>query len=312
MGKILDKIDSYRLHPGINQSLIKSIITGKKFDDEEVCYRANLECGNLLDLWITIPEEEWIDKLYIQDDVKIPGEKAYKAIHYIWQNRVSTDLDENVRLLSNLDYYSNWTLEKRMETLKKDSESYWYHLAQSEGKWIIGKNEWEKASKALANYRLVEDQIKSQYKCYTEEFQKDIYFSYKGLDCKQLLDIVYKNDKDEVICVVDIKYTENISYAKSIAKKLRYEIQAAFCNLYYENIPFIFVFCAPDGVQVYEVTKLDLNIGRYGLIKHYTVTIPYINTNDTFSYEMKGIEQAFEEIINPTSSNLFEELNLYV
>lgn len=300
---VIQRIKDYRSIDAVNQSLIKEIITGKKWNDEEICYSSALSCGNLLDLYITIPKEEWESMLYINDSISVPGDKAYKAIHSIKDFRLSDVLRDNMSLLESLDYYSNWTLEKRMDTLIKEGENYWNHLLVSEGKWIIDKTDYIKVDNAFSNYTTyIEPLLKEMGEL---KYQQEVYFNYLNTPCKQLLDIVILQD-EKPVAIVDVKYTDSINNWKYVAKTLRYDIQAGFANIY-APVPFYFAFCSENGCKLIKVTEEDIKVARYGLTMNYPVLYTSTKESDIFTKEILGIDQAIDII----KGNQIENLNLF-
>ena len=97
-------------------------------------------------------------------------------------------------------------------------------------------------------------------------FQVDIYNTMFGVKCKGLMDFITPDD-----VIYDIKVLSSpIKDIKYMLRKMRTDMQLSF----YRELagvkanPIVLVYSTADNeVATYEMTDLDLDIGKFGFIK---------------------------------------------
>jgi len=330
-------VNEYFESPAINQSALKKLLEGldnykifKSKPESNLYYEeeGHLVIGSGVDCLLTQGKEEFDMQYHISNSAKKPSELVMSIIKRVF-DEVSSSMD--IETLANFQlsefqesiynsceahvYFmnrrkDNWEEDKRYEGIVKDGEGYWTELIQSFGKQILSFDEYEIISmiaESLTNnpitYRYFNSGMKMQY---------PIYFTYKGVQCKVLLDLVGIDDEQKIIQPVDIKTMSGstLQFLSSL-KMRRYDIQAAFYTLAlqiafpgYKILPFKFIVetTSKNGIGnplVYTCSQELLDIGRYGRSKLYYYVRPdddllHKGYNIPIIKEIPGFEKAIE------------------
>lgn len=256
------EIDSYRSLPGINQSILKKILTSplefKKAKEKQESAVQSTEdhflFGTLVDLMLTSTKQEFDDKYVV-----IPDEtKCSEAIKYIIDdvNKYIKEVDENYQkaLLSEygdkilyfcnyFNYQANWKDDTRVDKIIKEGAQYFELLKSIAGKTPVVQSEYAKAVNCVA--ALKADAFTKPYvdkKFYTNQKiagvqildKVVIAFNHRGVLIKGELDRVIVNPVTKEIIPIDFKTTsKSINGFKYEFWKYRYDFQAA---VYYKGI----------------------------------------------------------------------------
>lgn len=276
----LTELETYRNSEAINQSFLKGVLANR------VSRPPSLQTllGSFTDCLITTPE--LIDEIYVVDDIKLT-DKEYEIILKIVEYG-----DWNVysihNALNEVGYYNNRAKldpneDKRVDEFLK-FESIFNTLYT--GKQYISTQKRDEAI-GITNYLFTDKKTRDYFQ--DVEFQKIVYWEYDDEKCKGLLDI-YK-EQNGYGRIVDLKITDSTHREfKKIARRFRYEFQMSF---YYQGIsdttnllqlpPCLLVYSTADNyAEVYELTEIDLHIGKYGAERRKSV-IELIETGDAFN-----------------------------
>ena len=164
----------------------------------------------------------------------------------------------------------------------------------------------------------------------TMYYQFPVYFEYRGIECKALLDmvLVQRDIEGKILAIVpiDLKTMNgNTYYFPNSVKQRRYDIQAAWYTLALQHH-----FAVPEGSDVikpfqfvvestsyqgkplnFTVAKSLLNMGRLGRRAISLHDTDMFNGNEdasaTIQYEIKGFEQLLDLYIYHSENGFNEE-----
>ena len=313
------EIDKYFASESLSQSRLKTLLKGlDKFldlqgvSDSDLYYEENKSFikGGAVDCILTGEEGKFEELYHVSDIETKPSDVEMSIIKMMFddigftQETVWRDMDLSMgtyesNLLASIefhDWYKGKPGEKRIASLIERGEEYFSDLKRSFGKQVLDKTEYITINSIVQSLR--ENPKTAKYfdrernaKVENVDFyyQLPIYFVYKGIDCKALLDllIVFKDLDGNVVHVepIDLKTMagSTLQFGESL-KRFRYDIQGAwytesllspessFKKLYPDDLngkvkPFKFIVeSSTDQGQplVYELTEEVLTIGRAG------------------------------------------------
>lgn len=274
------ELTDYRDNGSISQSFLKGVLANR------ISRPPSLQTllGSFTDCLITTPE--LVDEIYVVDDIKL-SDKEYEIILKIVEYG-----DWNIYAIHNalneIGYYNNRAKldpneDKRVEEFLKFEPIF---NTLHSGKQYISTEKRDEATN-IANYLFTD---KKTRECFEDaEFQKILYWEYDNEPCKGLLDI-YK-EKNGYGRVIDLKITDSTHREfKKIARRFRYEFQLSW---YYEGIsiltqvhqlpPILLVYSTQDKyAELYEMTDLDLHIGKYGAERRKSI-VELIETGNSYN-----------------------------
>lgn len=139
-------------------------------------------------------------------------------------------------------YYSNRKMETNINNIVDKCSQYFKELVLSEGKNIVSTEEKSKIDNTVKSLRESPNTAKYFSDFYDDNpnlhiyFQLPLYFSYRGVECKALLDMVVVETDDDnnaiSIEIIDLKTLSGYTLDfPSSARKFRYDIQAGFYSL---------------------------------------------------------------------------------
>lgn len=282
----LERVRKYQEDPGVNQSLVKKIISVDDPEPERMPGRKkNMEIGDIVDTILTMPQEAYQDKFLIVDKDTRPSDMMDKIVTYVFNNRGEekdllnlTGLIEDAIALAEYKGNKHWDAARRVEEVNKEVADYWKFLIEAEGRTVVLSKEWQLCTEIAANLKSSPNTApyhKENGLTVTAEFQLDLYGELSGVRCKGLLDKVLFDDMNRTIQPVDFKVTGgSVQYWKSTARKFRYDIQASFYTALlrlnypdWEILPFAFLVANHNpAVQpyVYTASPIDLHVGEMG------------------------------------------------
>lgn len=283
-------MNSYFEHPAMSQSKLKGLlISSKVFTEDEVQSELYFEekkhfiVGSAVDYCLTQPTAEFSDVYHISTLENKPSDTIKSIINMVFDKAVEI-FEGEVGLIS--DHYSlilnsceehsyqvRWNDDTRVNKVAEHYE-YWEDLKAARGKIVLSQEEATLIDSIVMSLR--SNEVTSQY--FTAEgveFQKEIHFTVKDIDCKALLDIIIVDDKSKTIQPIDLKtigdYVTN--FPKSLRRR-RYDIQAAFYTEAlkqeypgYRILPFKFIVESTTNVGsplVFTCSNDILYIGKYG------------------------------------------------
>lgn len=258
-------IDYYDNNDYISQSRLKKLFISPA---EFVNYSSAKETvemmkGSAVDCLLTTPDKfsEWFA---IDNDFKRPTSKMKQYCDAIIEGKTEEEAYKIADYSISLD---------RVIANAKEFEDYIYLYQNREDKIILNKQEYELSLLAFSTIETSEEWTEiMEHDC---DFQVPIYWEYKGVPMKSLLDVVAHNDN--YVIPIDIKTTYNVySFDFSFAK-YRYDIQAVSYSLALQQLypdkeikPFRFLtvdYSCPSPL-VYELGKEDYLVGLEGNEKY--------------------------------------------
>ena len=256
------EMENYRNLPGINQSILKKILTSplefkKAKEKQESAVQSTEEhflFGTLVDLMLTSTKQEFDDKYVVipdetkcSDAVKAIIDKVSEYIQEVAEDYFGTFLseyrDKILDCCNNTNYQANWKDDTRVDKIIKEGSEYFELLKSIAGKTPVVQSEYSKAVNCVA--ALKADPYTKPYvdkKFYTNQKiagvqildKVIISFTHRGVLIKGELDRVIVNPNTKEITPIDFKTTsKSINGFKYEFWKYRYDFQAA---VYYKGI----------------------------------------------------------------------------
>lgn len=305
---------SYRDNPAINQSLLVALSKGVgsfRFQNKEEFTPDPLLIGSAVDCLLTTPEE-FESRFYISDLnftsgvaklIKTVYDEVDKPAYGI--NHYEDRLMEEAVLQ---DYGQSWKPETVWKKIVEQAP-LWSALCLSEGKEMISKSQLPIIDFCVTNLKT--HPFTSKIIGIDGEYQKEIYFKHRGLNCKALLDKIIVNNTSvnltigdivvppKSILPVDIKTVgQSVKMFPTSFQKYRYDVQAAwYMKALWEEypgftiLPLTFVVTSTSTKEhplIYRTNWNDLYVGKYGArikgnkIKPYS---EYKHNPDIYGYE---------------------------
>lgn len=256
------EIDSYRGLPGLNQSILKKILTSplefKKAKEKQESAVQSTEdhflFGTLVDLMLTSTKQDFDNRYVVVPDETKCSETVKKIIDEVSEyiQKVAEDYfgtflseyrDKILDCCNNTNYQANWKDDTRVDKIIKEGAEYFELLKSITGKTPVAHSEYSKAVNCVA--ALKADAFTQPYvdkKFYTNQKiagvqildKVIIAFNHNGVLIKGELDRVIVNPVTKEIIPIDFKTTsKSINGFKYEFWKYRYDFQAA---VYYKGI----------------------------------------------------------------------------
>lgn len=341
------EIDKYFESDALSQSSLKKLLTGIDYfinnqkEESELFYteKGHFVIGSAVDMLLTGEKEEFDNHYYVSKLIKKPSEVEMSIIQRVLDDVKNIhSKEENTIEYQTLDKYpgsiqmsieehgwqSNWKLETKINKVIEIGSEYFEDLKRGLGKQILTSEEKKLIDDIVfslkSNPRTSKffDRVAlSRAELVTVYYQLPIYFYYKGIYCKALLDmlIVIRNEKGEITSVqaFDLKTMNgNTLTFLSNLKKFGYHIQAAW---YTEALlaeessfelagkitkemlrPFTFIVESnsyPGQPLLFEADEDILNTGKNGR-KDLKIKLPTNEYEDTVIRHVVG----FDELVN--------------
>lgn len=340
------EVENYRRNPAINQSYLKlinrsvfmfnkALQENSQLEEEEYEEKEYFLIGSAVDDYISQGEQYFSDNYYIADTEK-PSSEILKIINKVFSivsGAFEVPIDTNLRIYKELlikiaieqqycPSYSREVVYGRLST--EICLKYWKTLVESNNKTVLSSSQAQLVSKMTSN--LLNHHHTSKYFEGAEGKDKDIYyqlpiyFTYSGVDCKGLLDMVIVDHTNKTIQPIDIKTTGVYSSAfPRVCKKHRYDFQAAFyqhgllvsdsspLKSYleigfsngsigpYKLLPFIFMVessKAPGTPLIFTCTDQFINTGWMGQTPSWAVE-PYLGVVQAIERYKWHLENGF-------------------
>jgi hypothetical protein len=259
----IEQVNEYYERIGINQSSLKVLIEDgieKYLSIKNDLQRQNdlyyeekkyFIIGNAVDCRITHGEEVFKNSYFFSQLQKKPGEKGMSVIKLAFDKAIAKfpkGPDVNINLFkkeiyeaaNEEEYYikrkkPTFEEDERILTLLKDNgQAYWMDLALAEGKQVLNHDEnlvitaivMSLLTHKFTRHLFVDDATTDIV------FQLPMYWSYKEVDCKGLVDMIIINHATKKIFIIDIKTLgDYITRFNKAARKRRYDLQGAFYTL---------------------------------------------------------------------------------
>lgn len=332
-----NEVDNYFKMERLNQSTLKDLIGGlaafkkkqekKEEQDDDKVIEAFL-IGGAVDCILTAEENVFSELYYVSNIEKKPSDVEIDMINYVFNCAIADGI-ENV---GNLEKYNaeiseatikfewqpRWKPETKVAKIIETGTPYFEDLKRAYGKKILSKNQKFTIDAVVKSLRenprtskyFDRDSFRSSLSV-DVYYQYIVYFEYKGIECKAMLDIlmVFKDVETgtaKSALIIDIKTmsgnTLNFLYN---VRKFRYDIQMAWYKMAIENnfqlsesfeiLNPIFVVestTAPGTPLIYVASNELLNTGEHGREE-----FDLANGDGTSVYfkPIKGFEELLED-----------------
>lgn len=253
----LEEIKAYFERPEVDQSRLKRLILGLEgfLDDRESKLyfeeKESFIIGSLVDCKITNREEDFDKQYHISTLIEKPSDTLKSIINYVYDKSLELSTDEETWKNSQLSDYRDLILESinlhnYQPTYKEQTKidkvvacsAYFNDLQLSAGKQVVSLEEYsvaETVSQSLVTIPIIEGCIRDypessvEFNEFDVYFQLPIYFTYKGVKCKALLDILIVDKVNNEYWIIDLKtMAGRTSDFFNSVMKYRYDIQISF------------------------------------------------------------------------------------
>tara|TARA_R110000851_G_scaffold97156_2_gene210680 strand:+ start:13527 stop:14663 length:1137 start_codon:yes stop_codon:yes gene_type:complete len=339
-------IDAYFASEATNQSSLKNLEGGlggfmanlaknKKDLEENKPTPDYFLVGGAVDCILTGEKGEFEKQYYVSNLTKMPSEVEIKIVESVFNELANADMLDQVNygdcydsILAAADsvkngdkigWQNNWKADTRVAKLIIAGLEYFDDLKASFGLKIISSEMRENIDRIVNSLKFnaktkkyFDRDLQADQEHMDFYYQLPMYFTYKGVECKALMDlvVVHKNPKGEIIRIepIDLKtMSGNTLQFTGKVKQHRYDIQAAWYTMALakhfdfpeEKIdPFKFVVESTTGVGtplVFEITPQTLIHGKEGAPEGW-----FISDNgerDLYYPARKGFEELMAEYI---------------
>jgi len=286
------QIEEYRQSDALGQSQLKKLLVSMdEFLKEDVDKQSPaMIIGSAVDTILTGNEEDF-DNLFHVTSFSKPSDVVSSILELVYERTQDkrSDLESNRSLLEeaiiDFEYQKNWKMETKVNKLLEFS-GYYEELQLSEGKTVLSEEQDLIVENVVDSLRT--NPATSKYfnrvtpKNMDMYLQLPIYWTYKGVNCKSLLDIVlvFKNEQGDIVKIVpiDLKtYFGRTTEFLNAVRTRRYDIQAASYTLAvakHFNVPpsivdnFLFVVESTTDIghpMVFTVSSELFDVGLNGL-----------------------------------------------
>lgn len=334
------EIDAYYESDRVNQSTLKDLPKGLQYfldnQNKEYKEKPSFVIGSAVDTILTGEEGEFENKFYVSEIENKPSEVECSIIALVAQSVLEKN---DVKDIATLDEYPGfietaieeigwqprWKMETKIDKIIEVGSAYFIDLIKSYGKGILSTAQNFTINQVVNSLR--ENETTKNYFdrdiTLTQRhifYQLPIYFTYSGVECKALLDMLIV-ELDDVgnfnkVTPVDLKtmsgYT--LDFMTNV-KSFRYDVQAAFYteavkhwlaelkqeNVIINNFQFVVESTTNPGTPlVYIVSDSLLNIGTYGRTAYKSstgimVTKPILGFYDFIKYYMHYQDNEWKE-----------------
>ena len=322
--------------------------------------------GSAVDCILTNSKEAFKEEYYISSVDKLPSEAVIEILNLVYNDLLQdyaehlevvqgqeeplpvTPFDEFVGELSQWSAYildacektgwqPRWGSDAKLKNILEPGSTYFLDMCLGFGKTIISQTQYETIKSIVKSLEtnprtagFFDRVIFEAMPDITMYYQFPIYFEYRGVQCKALLDmvIVERDYEGKILSItgIDLKTMNgNTYYFPSSIKARRYDIQAAWYTLALQHH-----FAVPEGSDVikpfqfvvestsfqgkplnYIVADSLLGIGRYGRRAISLHDTDVFNGDEMASaiiqYQIKGFEQLLDMYIYHSENGFTEE-----
>jgi len=351
------EIDKYFASPAINQSTLKelqggldslmiSIAKRNKQEEENGPTPDYFLIGGAVDCILTGEEGVFEDKYYVSQLDKKPTEVEMKIVDYVFVlaeaegslNLNFEDCEEWILEAANaMEWQMRWKAETRVAKLIEAGVAYFEDKKRAFGKEIISADMYDniqnivtslKTNFRTAKYFNREEQAEIENIDFY--YQLPMYFTYRGIECKALMDlvIVFKDSSGNIVKIqpIDLK-TMNGNTLQFISKirMHRYDIQAswysyALCEYFDIPVtnrdeilqPFQFIVESTTNIGtplVFELTHSSLYHGANG---SPAGTFKASDSDRTLFYPaQKGWKQLITEYVHYQKQGFHTDIQIF-
>ena len=361
-----EEVQEYYGSDALGQSKLKLLLGDlgsfhKEFDSSA----EHFMIGSAVDCILTNSIDAFNQEYYISSVEKLPSESVIEILNLVHQDLLQdyaehlevitgqeeslpvTPFNEFVGELGNWSAYilsaceqtgwqPRWGADAKLKNIIEPGSTYFLDMCLGFGKTIISQTQNNTIKNIVHSLetnprtgRFFDRNFYADMPDFTVYYQFPIYFEYRGVSCKALLDIVFveRDIEGKILSItgVDLKTMNgNTFYFPSSVKARRYDIQAAWYTLALHNH-----FAVPEGSDVikpfqfvvestsYQGKPLNfivdsslLNIGRSG-----RKALSLVDTNlftqgmesTIIQHEVKGFEQLLDLYIYHSENGFTEE-----
>jgi len=348
------EIDKYFESDALSQSLLKKLLGGidsflnNQKEESELYYteKGHFIIGSAVDTILTGEEGEFDKQYYVSQIEKKPSDTEMSIINLIFDEVVLLNPNKELEELSiypgsiqksieEHGWQSNWKMETKIAKIIDVGSNYFEDLKKGYGKQILTTSEKQLIDDIVVSLKsnsrtskFFDRNALSRAEGVTVYYQLPIYFMYKGINCKALLDllIVIRDETGKIISVqaFDLK-TMNGSTLKFLnnLKSFRYDIQAAWYTeallgspssfelegLIKEDLLRNFTFIVesntnPGQPLLFEIDEEILDIGKNG---RPDLIVTGNGTEDIIKQGVKGFDELIDIYIYQNENGWKEE-----
>jgi hypothetical protein len=331
-----EEVQKYYESEALGQSKLKLLLGDiSSFNKEFDSSAEHFLIGSAVDCILTNSREAFNAEYYTSEIEKLPSDAIIEILKLVHENLLEdyaeslevitteqetvsvTPFAEFVGELGNWEAYileacertgwqPRWGAEAKFKNVLVASD-YFMDLCKAFGKTVISQSQANTIHTIVASLtgsprtaRYFDRRTLEDYAKVEVYYQFPVYFEYRGVQCKALLDIVIveRNDAGEITGVtpVDLKTMNgNTYYFPSSIKTRRYDIQAAWYTLALEKHfgpglikPFQFVVESTSyqgKPLLFEVEQSLLEIGRAGIVPVILSDIDVVLKQEVLGYE---------------------------
>jgi hypothetical protein len=331
-----EEVQKYYESEALGQSKLKLLLGDiSSFNKEFDSSAEHFLIGSAVDCILTNSREAFNAEYYTSEIEKLPSDAIIEILKLVHENLLEdyaeslevitteqetasvTPFAEFVGELGNWEAYileacertgwqPRWGAEAKFKNVLVASD-YFMDLCKAFGKTVISQSQANTIHTIVASLtgsprtaRYFDRRTLEDYAKVEVYYQFPVYFEYRGVQCKALLDIVIveRNDAGEITGVtpVDLKTMNgNTYYFPSSIKTRRYDIQAAWYTLALEKHfgpglikPFQFVVESTSyqgKPLLFEVEQSLLEIGKKGIVPVILSDIDVVLKQEVLGYE---------------------------
>jgi hypothetical protein len=362
-----EEVQEYYESNALGQSKLKKLLGDlNSFNKEEDSSAEHFVIGSAVDCILTNSKEAFEEEYYISEVEKLPSETVVSILQSVHEDLLQ-DYAEHLEVVlgqenpepvtsfiefvgdlkdhpsyildacDRAEWQPRWGAEAKLKNIIEPGTEYFMDLCKAFGKRVISKTQSETITNIVmslcSNPRTSSFFNRDTYSVLpnvTIYYQFPVYFEYREVNCKALLDmvVVERDIEEKIISItgIDLKTMNgNTYYFPSSVKARRYDIQAAWYTLALHKH-----FAVPDGSDVikpfqfvvesttyqgkplnFVVDKSLLEIGRFGRRAISLHETDMFNGDAMASaiiqYEIKGFEQLLDLYIYHSENGFREE-----
>lgn len=351
----------------LGQSKLKKLLGDiNSFNKEEDSSAEHFVIGSAVDCILTNSKEAFNEEYYISEVEKLPSESVINILKLVHEDLLQDyaeylevvidqknpepvtsfvefvgDLKDHLSYIldacEKTEWQPRWGAEAKLKNIIEPGTEYFMDLCKAFGKRVISKSQANIIEAIVTSLQTNPRTSGFFNRVFFESlpnitiyYQFPIYFEYRGVECKALLDmvIVERDIEGKILSItgIDLKTMNgNTYYFPSSIRTRRYDIQAAWYTLALHSH-----FAVPEGSDVIKpfqfvvesttyqgkplnfiVDKSLLNIGRFGRRALSLVDTDMFNGDSMASaiiqQEIKGFEQLLDLYIFHSENGFNEE-----
>jgi hypothetical protein len=362
-----EEVQEYYQSDALGQSKLKLLLGDigsfhKEFDSSA----EHFMIGSAVDCILTNSIEAFDEEYYISSVEKLPSEAVIEILNLVHEDLLQ-DYAEHLEVITGQEepgpvtpfhefvgelgewstyildacnktgWQPRWGADAKLKNIIEPGSTYFLDMCLGFGKTIISQTQNNTIKSIVHSLQtnprtagFFERDLFQRIPDYTVYYQFPIYFEYRGVNCKALLDMVFvqRDEEGRILSITgaDLKTMNgNTFYFPSSVRARRYDIQAAWYTLALHKH-----FAVPEGSDVikpfqfvvestsYQGKPLNfivdeslLGIGRCGRraisLHESTMFQEHLEASAILQYEIKGFEQLLELYMYHSENGFTEE-----